>query len=143
MHPIERGFDEFFGFLDAGSNYYNAHVLRDETPLIEPQYLTDAFTREGVDFINRHAAEPFFLYLAYNAVHLPYDTPPEMYLERVSYITDPNRKNYAAMTVALDDGVGKVLATLEANNLLENTLVFFLSDNGGSDWRRYRWRDFE
>ena len=45
------------------------NVLRDETPLIEPQYLTDAFTREGVDFINRHAAEPFFLYLAYNAVH--------------------------------------------------------------------------
>ena len=132
LHPIERGFDEFFGFLDAGSNYYNAHVLRDETPLIEPQYLTDAFTREGVDFINRHAAEPFFLYLAYNAVHLPYDTPPEMYLERVSYITDPNRKNYAAMTVALDDGVGQVLATLEANNLLENTLVFFLSDNGAA-----------
>ena len=104
--------------------------MRDETPLIEPQYLTDAFTREGVDFINRHAAEPFFLYLAYNAVHSPYETPPEIYLERVSYITDPDRQNYAAMVVALDDGVGQVLATLQANNLLENTLVFFLSDNG-------------
>src|SRR6185295_16729915 len=82
------------------------------------------------DFINRHAAEPFFLYLAYNAVHSPYDTPPQIYLDRVSYITDPDRKNYAAMVVALDDGVGQVLATLQANNLLENTLVFFLSDNG-------------
>jgi arylsulfatase A-like enzyme len=128
--PTRRGFDEFFGFLDAGSHYYNAEVLRDETPLIEPQYLTDAFTREGVDFINRHAAEPFFLYLAYNAVHKPYDAPPQIYLDRVSYITDPNRKRYAAMTVALDDGVGQVMAALQANNLLENTLVFFLSDNG-------------
>ena len=130
LYPTRRGFDEFFGFLDAGSNYYNAEVLRDETPLIEPQYLTDAFTREGVDFINRHAAEPFFLYLAYNAVHKPYDVPPDIYLERVPNITDPARKTYAAMTVALDDGVGQVLATLQANNLLENTLVFFLSDNG-------------
>ena len=74
LHPIERGFDEFFGFLGGASHYYNAEVLRDETPLIETQYLTDAFTREGVDFINRHAAEPFFLYLAYNAVHSPYET---------------------------------------------------------------------
>ena len=130
LHPIQRGFDEFFGFLGGASHYYNAEVLRDETPLTETEYLTDAFTREGVDFINRHSAEPFFLYLAYNAVHSPYDKPPEIYLERVSYITDPGRKNYAAMVVALDDGVGQVLAALQDNNLLENTLVFFLSDNG-------------
>ena len=64
LYPTRRGFDEFFGFLDAGSHHYNAEVFRDETPLIEEEYLTDAFTREGVDFINRHAAEPFFLYLA-------------------------------------------------------------------------------
>jgi len=130
LYPTRRGFDEFFGFLGAGSDYYHAEVLRNETPEIEQAYLTDAFTREAVDFINRHAAEPFFLYLAYNAVHKPYDTPPQNYLDRVSYITDPNRKRYAAMTVALDDGVGQVLAVLQANNLLENTLVVFLSDNG-------------
>ena len=130
LYPTRRGFDEFFGFLDAGSHYYHAEVLRNETPEIEDEYLTDAFTREGVDFINRHAAEPFFLYLAYNAVHSPYDTPPDTYMQRVSYITDPARRVYAAMTVALDDGVGQVLATLQANNLLENTLIFFLSDNG-------------
>jgi len=111
LYPTRRGFDEFFGFLDAGSHYYNAEVLRNETPEIEDEYLTDAFTREGVDFINRHAAEPFFLYLAYNAVHSPYDTPPDTYMQRVSYITDPARRVYAAMTVALDDGVGQVLAT--------------------------------
>ena len=130
LHPIERGFDEFFGFLAGASHYYNADVLRDETPLIEPQYLTDAFTREGVDFINRHAAEPFFLFLSYNAVHSPYERPPDGYMQRVSYIPEPGRQLYAAMVVALDDGVGQVLATLQANNLLENTLVFFLSDNG-------------
>ena len=73
LYPTRRGFDEFFGFLDAGSPYYNAELFRDETPLIEPAYLTDAFTREGVSFINRHATQPFFLYLAYNAVHTPYD----------------------------------------------------------------------
>jgi arylsulfatase A-like enzyme len=130
MYPTRRGFDEFFGFLDAGSPYYHAEVLRNETPEIEEAYLTDAFTREGVDFINRHAAEPFFLYLAYNAVHKPYHIPPDIYMQRVAYITDPDRQAYAAMAVALDDGVGQVLATLEANNLLENTLIFFLSDNG-------------
>jgi len=130
LYPTRRGFDEFFGFLGAGSDYYHAEVLRNETPEIEDEYLTDAFTREGVDFINRHAAEPFFLYLAYNAVHKPYDRPPDTYMQRVSYITDPARQSYAAMAVAMDDGVGQVLATLQANNLLENTLIFFLSDNG-------------
>jgi arylsulfatase A-like enzyme len=83
MYPTRRGFDEFFGFLDAGSPYYLAEVLRNETPEIEEAYLTDAFTREAVDFINRHAAEPFFLYLAYNAVHKPYHIPPDIYMQRL------------------------------------------------------------
>jgi arylsulfatase A-like enzyme len=130
LHPLPRGFDEFFGFLDASSSYYDAQLLRNETPLIETAYLTDAFTREGVDFINRHATEPFFLYLAYNAVHKPYQQPPQIYMDRVGYITDPDRRLYAAMVVALDDGVGQVLQTLETNNILDNTLIFFLSDNG-------------
>ena len=130
LYPTRRGFDEFFGFLDAGSHYYGAELLRNETPLIEPAYLTDAFTREGVAFINNHATQPFFLYLAYNAVHKPYDRPPDVYMQRVAYITDPDRRLYAAMVVALDDGVGQVLQTLRANNILDNTLIFFLSDNG-------------
>jgi arylsulfatase A-like enzyme len=130
LHPIARGFDEFFGFLGAASRYYNAELLRDETPLIEPEYLTDAFTREAVSFINRHATQPFFLYLAYNAVHTPYDRPPDVYMQRVGNIADPDRQVYAAMHVAVDDGVGQVLQTLQANNILDNTLIFFLSDNG-------------
>ena len=101
--------------------------------IIETAYLTDAFTREGVSFINRHATEPFFLFLAYNAPHSPYDQPPAIYMNRVRNITDPGRQIYAAMVIALDDGVGQVLQALQANNILNNTLIFFLSDNGAPD----------
>jgi arylsulfatase A-like enzyme len=130
LDPIARGFDEFFGFLGAASKYYNAQLFRDRTHVVETEYLTDAFTREGVAFINNHAAQPFLLYLAYNAVHEPYDEPPEVYVQRVSYITDPRRRLLAAMVVALDDGVGQVVQALAANNILNNTLIIFLSDNG-------------
>ena len=86
-----------------------------------------------MSFINRHATEPFFLYLAYNAVHTPFDTPPQNYMDRVANIPNPNRRTYAAMATALDDGVGQVLQALQGQNLLSNTLVFFLSDNGGEN----------
>ena len=119
LRPIQRGFDEFFGFLGGSDQYFNAPVLRDDTPLFESVYLTDAFTREGVSFINRHATEPFFLFLAYNAPHSPYQTPPQTYMDRVANITDPHRRVYAAMMTALDDGVGQVLQTLQAQNLLD------------------------
>ena len=129
LRPNQRGFDEFFGLM-AGSHYYNASVLRNDTHIVEHDYLTDAFTREGVSFINRHATEPFFLYLAYNAPHYPYDTPPQNYMNRVANIANPQRRIYAAMVTALDDGVGQVLQTLRERNILNNTLIFFLSDNG-------------
>jgi arylsulfatase A-like enzyme len=82
-----------------------------------------------VSFIDRHATQPFFLYLAYNAPHSPYQAS-QSYLDRVANISDPNRRTYAAMITALDDGVGKVVQALSANNLTEKTLIFFLSDNG-------------
>jgi len=133
LFPTERGFDEFYGFLDAEQAYYNSWIWEYGTLVQEPTYLTDAFTQQAVSFINRHATQPFFLYLAYNAVHQPYDTPPDEYMQRVSYITNHARQVYAAMAVALDDGVGQVVATLQAQNLLDNTLIFFLSDNGAPD----------
>ena len=104
--PNQRGFDQFFGFLAGGSDYYNASILRNSTHLTEPAYLTDAFTREAVSFINNNATQPFFLYLAYNAPHAPYDTPPATYMSQVANITNSNRKVYAAMVTALDAGVG-------------------------------------
>src|SRR4029077_5840816 len=84
-------------------------------------------------FINRHSTERFFLLLSYNAPHDPYDQPPAIYMDRVRNITDPGRQNYAAIITALDDGVGQVLQALQANNIVNNTLIFFLSDNGAPD----------
>src|SRR5437868_2565770 len=128
--PLQRGFDEFYGFLGSSSVYVNAPLFRGDTPVTETAYLTDALTREAVSFIDRHAAQAFFLYLAYNAPHVPYNVPPQTYLDRVANIGDPDRRTYAAMVTALDDGVGKVLQALHNNGLSFNTLVFFLSDNG-------------
>jgi arylsulfatase A-like enzyme len=130
FRPLSRGFDEFFGFLAGASPYYNAKLFRNQTTITETSYLTDAFTREAVSFINRHAIQPFFLYLAYNAVHAPYDIPPSTYMNRVANITDSKRRIYAAMVTALDDGVGQILQALQTNRILDNTIVFFLSDNG-------------
>ena len=113
--PTSRGFDEYFGFLGAASPYYNAVLYRNTRRITESSYLTEAFTREAVSFINRHQAQPFFLYLAYNAVHSPYDRPPQQYMDRVRNIANPNRRIYAAMVLALDDGIGRVLQTLQAD----------------------------
>jgi arylsulfatase A-like enzyme len=142
FRPSRRGFREGFGFLGGGHDYfqetgdlrppeYRIALLRDDMPLeAEPDYLTDAFTREAVAFIERHRADPFFLYLAYNAVHTPLQAP-SAYLDRVKGITDAKRRPYAAMLLALDDGVGRVLEALKRHGLERDTLVVFLSDNGG------------
>ena len=132
FHPLQRGFDEFFGFLDGSSEYFNAVVLRGEKEVRESAYLTDAFTREAESFITRHTTQPFFLYLAYNAPHAPYEAT-QSYLDRVAFIPDPDRRTLAAMMVAVDDGVGGVVQTLKDHNLLNNTLIFFLSDNGAPE----------
>jgi arylsulfatase A-like enzyme len=95
-------------------------------------YLTDELTDAATGFIDRKAAakEPFFLYLAYNAPHAPLQAT-EKYLSRFPDIQDERRRTYAAMVSAVDDGVGRVLATLRKHKLEEDTLIFFLSDNGG------------
>jgi len=105
-------------------------LMRGAKPVPEPAYLTDAFTREAVAFIERHQAAPFFLYLSYNAVHSPMQAA-DRYLERFRHIEDPHRRVFAAMLSNLDDGVGAILKKLRACRLEENTLVFFISDNGG------------
>jgi arylsulfatase A-like enzyme len=136
FRPLRRGFEEFFGFLggahsyvDAGSDGANP-ILRGAQPVDEKEYLTDAFTREAVAFIDRHAGEPFFLFLTYNAVHSPLQAPAK-YLDRFKTISNPRRRTYAAMLSAMDDGVGAVLDKLRAAGIEENTLIFFISDNGG------------
>lgn len=136
LHPLKRGFDEFFGFLGGAHSYVNAladktnPILRGAQPVDEKEYLTDAFTREALAFLNRRRKEPFFLYLTYNAVHGPME-PAEKYTSRFPKIADPRRRIFAGMLTALDEGVGAVLKTLRENRLLDNTLIFFISDNGG------------
>jgi arylsulfatase A-like enzyme len=131
FHPQKRGFDEFFGFLGGAHSYFPARgVFRGTREVEEPDYLTDAFAHEAVDFIDRHKAGPFFLELAFNAVHTPMDATTAR-LERFGAITDRTRRTYAAMTVAMDEAVGRVLDKLRAAGLEENTLIVFFSDNGG------------
>jgi len=105
-------------------------LLRSGQPVDERANLTEAFTREAESFIERRAAQPFFLYLAYNAVHSPMQARDD-YLRRFANIEDIHRRIFAAMLTQLDDGVGRVLAKLRARHLEERTLVIFLSDNGG------------
>ena len=111
---------------------YDDHnpLLRGTQPVTEREYLTDALARESVAFIGRHRAEPFFLYLAFNAPHSPMQAPPK-YLNRFAHLPDIHRRLFAAMVSAMDDAVGAVLAKLREEKLEEQTLIVFLSDNGG------------
>lgn len=134
--PAQRGFDESFGFLGGAHSYLPAKdgaksgIFRNGVEIREESYLTDAFAREGASFIERNAANPFLLFLTFNAVHAPLDTRPDK-LEQFKHITDSKRQSYAAMLSSLDDAVGRVLGQLETSKVSERTLVFFISDNGG------------
>ena len=149
LRPLERGFDEFFGFLTGGHRYfpeewtlndlseiksqfdaYRTKLLQNNKRIDEKEYLTDALSREAVDFVARNKKQPFFLYLAYNAPHAPLQATKK-YLDRFSHIKDKKRRTYAAMVSSVDDGVGAILDQLEESGISNNTMVFFLSDNGG------------
>ena len=152
--PVDRGFDEFFGFVGGGHQYiiqpggkgeYNAPILRHREPVNEQRYLTDAFGEEAAAFVERCSttrneeprtknAKPFFLYLAFNAVHTPLQVT-EKYRARFPGITDPKRQTYAAMLSAMDDAIGLVLTKLEETGKLNQTLIVFTNDNGGPTTR--------
>ena len=140
-HPTARGFEEQFGFIGGGHDYFVANpdgekreyfipIERNGKPFELKEYLTDAFSAEAVSFIHRHAKEPFFLYLAYNAPHTPQQAP-DKYLDPYANIADEKRRKYAAMIRGVDEGVRGVLAALKEEKLEEDTLIFFFSDNGG------------
>jgi arylsulfatase A-like enzyme len=137
LHPLNRGFDEFFGFLSGMHSYRAARdpqwgdLLRGRTPVRLEGYLTDAFANEAASFVTRNAADPWFLYLAFNAPHTPLEAPADK-LSRFTTIADERRRAYAAMVSSLDDGVGRVLEALRSTGQERRTIVFFLSDNGGS-----------
>jgi arylsulfatase A-like enzyme len=132
-HPQMRGFDDFYGFLGGAHPYFpgkGAPIFRGTSVSMEREYLTDAFAREATDFVDKHKQEPFFLYLAFNAVHTPMQAT-DARLKKFESIEDPMRRKYAAMTWAMDEAIGQVLDKLRETGLEEDTLIFFFSDNGG------------
>ena len=151
-HPLNRGFDHFFGFLSGGHNYdpkeltlnsldevtqiwewYRTRIMRDHERIDIDDYLTDELTDAATAFIDKHACsdDPFFVYLAYNAPHTPLQAT-EKYLSRFTHIENKQRRTYAAMVSSVDDGVGRVMETLRKHGIEEDTIVVFLSDNGGA-----------
>jgi arylsulfatase A-like enzyme len=141
MHPLQRGFEEQFGFIGGGHDYfkqgepgdpreYFIPLQRNGKPQPEAEYLTDALGREAEAFVRRHARDPFFLYLAFNAPHTPQQVS-DKYLDRVAGVADEKRRKYAAMVSAMDDAVGRVLGAVSESKLDGETLIFFFSDNGG------------
>lgn len=131
MQPQQRGFDEFFGFLEGAHSYFKAGNIRRGTEhMKEMDYATDAFGREACAFIDRHKSQPWFLYLAFNAVHTPMEATDDR-LAKFPEIKDSKRRTYNAMMLAMDEAIGKVRQKLADSGIEKNTLVFFISDNGG------------
>ncbi|WP_440876003.1 sulfatase family protein [Thalassotalea sp. PLHSN55] len=154
FHPNNRGFDYFYGFLSGGHRYFPEQtdmilpLLQNNKPryganegTFEPlmrnnntgefnEYLTTALSRDAAKFVSE-AEKPFMLYLAYNAPHGPLQAP-EKTIAKYSHIKNQHRQIYAAMIDEMDSGIGMVVDALKASGKFDNTLIFFLSDNGGA-----------
>ena len=138
MNPANRGFDEFFGFINGASKYFfedndKGILLRGETPVAEEkEYLTDAFGREAVAFIEKNAdrGNPFLLYVPFNAPHGPFQVPDE-YKAKFKDVEDEKRRTFLGMINCMDENVGRIMSTVKERGIEENTLVIFYSDNGG------------
>ncbi|MEM1212538.1 MAG: sulfatase-like hydrolase/transferase [Planctomycetota bacterium] len=141
-NPVERGFDEFYGFLGHGGHDYfklaapaegepvYQAIRRGHRVIDDEGYLTRRITEEAIDFIKRHEDKPFFAYVAYNAPHSPLQAPEE-YIKRHN-TGDKDRDTYLAMVEIMDEGIGEIIDALKAQGDYDNTLIFFLSDNGGA-----------
>lgn len=152
--PNANGFDEFSGFLAGCLDYYShifywgmadgnvnpTHDLweNDKEVYENGEYMTERITRKSVEFIRKHKDEPFMLYVAYNAPHYPMHAPKK-YIDRFPDLPN-DRRIMAAMISAVDDGVGDIKAELERQGLLDNTIIYFQSDNGPSRESR-NWLD--
>lgn len=148
--PNRHGFDEFWGFRRGAVDYYTHNVAttaavkldppihdlyHNEEPTTSSAYLTDEITRRAEAFIQQRASGPFFLEVAYNATHWPYQRPdlPEGKRGWDHYRETGTREDYIAMLERADQGIGRILDALDRLKLTQNTLVIFTSDNGG-EW---------
>lgn len=130
-HPNSRGFDRFVGFLNGGMDYWQ-WVLDEngQSKQADGRYLTDVFTQEAIDFIKSHQHYAFFLYLAYNAPHRPFQSPLDLFKKYYAMGFTKAVSHIYAMIERMDMGIGKILGLLERYQLKNNTIVVFTSDNG-------------
>src|SRR5688572_6158265 len=134
--PTKRGFDEFYGTLAntpfyEPKNFVDSRLSNDVRKVGDPKfYTTSAYGERAVDWLDKHRKGPWFLYLPFNAQHAPLQAP-ESYLLKFEHIKDEKRRTFAAMMSAMDDAVGRVLAKIRDMGQEEDTLIIFLSDNGG------------
>lgn len=160
FYPTKRGFEEYFGFHHGANSYITTQtpggkhvetedatkglrvsarraqpVFRQDTPVEEHDYLTEAFAREATAFVERHHDKPFLLYMPFNAVHTPLQATAK-YLDRVASIKDERHRTLAAMTIAMDDAIGMVLNKLKEHKIDKDTMIFFFSDNGCPTYTR-------
>jgi arylsulfatase A-like enzyme len=161
--PNNRGFDYQYGFYGAFSLYsekrkdpdmvnyiqdsYSAKhqwnmgrketsaIRRNDKIITEKRYLTDAIKEEAISYMAIHKNEPFFLYVAFNAVHVPFQAP-RYYYEIYDYVADKNKRVYYAMVSALDDAIGEIMEKLKSLGLENNTIIYLVSDNGGAAYTR-------
>ncbi len=132
-HPLRRGFEEFQGFkgFDIGGDYYSYRLdINGEYQDFSGEYLTDELTERAIDFVTRHRAEPFFLHLAHYAPHRPLSAPRELVEHYLAEGFNRNTATVYAMIEVMDNGIGRLMDTLDSLDLRANTLVIFASDNG-------------
>jgi arylsulfatase A-like enzyme len=130
QHPLEKGYDEYFGFNSAQTDYFKSPILfHNRSKVKSHEYLSREFSSQAARVIAESKDKPFFIYLAYNAVHGPNHAPAET-IERFAQLPK-NEALQAAMVAELDSGIGRVLRALDSTGKSSDTLVFFLSDNGG------------
>jgi arylsulfatase A-like enzyme len=139
--PLRHGFDSWFGPVGGAVDYFHhieytgePAVYENDKPVNREGYLTDLITDEAVSFIQHRQSKPFFLYVAYTAPHTPYQGPGDKKPEPVpeADYNKGSRETYAAMVERMDQGIGRILKTLNDAGLEENTLVIFMSDNGAN-----------
>jgi uncharacterized sulfatase len=131
QHPLNRGFDYFYGFYSHGTAYYNSpSIFRGFDNVPAEGYLTDTLTEEALQFIRSDDEEPFFIYLAYNAPHIPLEIPPPARYLAPFRSGNPEVDNYYGALAALDHGLGRIEAELKQRGEWGNTLLIYLSDNG-------------
>ena len=134
--PTKRGFDEFFGTLANTpffhpTNFVDSRVSNDVQKVTDDSfYTTDAYCERSLDWLENNKSKPWFLYLPFNAQHAPLQAPKK-YLDRFPKVTDEKRQLFSAMMSAMDDAIGRVLGKVREMGQEENTLIFFISDNGG------------